>query len=125
MTLLQIAREQCSNFNPDGSCAGLDFDEHGKHFRFKAEKCVLSVRGVRCHFFEQCVVPMDRSALGPLPRKEWEECLANYRKASNVTSTKARTCPVCNERELEKGKQLCYVCRDGKRRETWRGQKGE
>jgi hypothetical protein len=122
MSPLQIAREQCSNFN-EGACSGLDFDDHSRHFRFRKAglPCLLCQRGVRCAFFETAVLPMDRSALKPAPRQSWEDGLREYRLACNVVNTaNRRICPVCKDRELEPRTRLCYVCRDKKRKATYR-----
>jgi len=122
-TYLQIAKQECSNYRDD-RCMGLDFDpKTGRHFHFRPGglPCLLATKGCRCTFFETAVMPMDRSALSPLNRQEWEDALKQYRKDSNVVTTKGkRICPECNERELEPHKRYCYVCRDKKRKETHR-----
>lgn len=75
MTPLQIAKTECSNYQSDGKCLGVDFDE----------------------------------------------AIKDYRRSANVgTSQGKRICPVCRDRELEKGHRFCYVCKATKRQETKR-----
>ena len=85
-------------------------------------KCVLALTGVRCEYFEECVMPMgstDWPGLGtPKEHQEFAEGVKQYQRSANVGSQKRRLCS-CG-RELEHGKQLCYVCRNQRRAETKR-----
>lgn len=57
MTPLQLAREECSNFRPDGSCLGIIYDGNARIVRACAKPhCVVHEK--RCQFFEDNILPM-------------------------------------------------------------------
>ncbi len=60
MTPLQFAKAQCCNYENDGTCTGVGYDNKGNPKRFSngKTKCVLSDPAVRCGFFEECVIRM-------------------------------------------------------------------
>ena len=118
-----IAVQECANYESDGSCAGLMLTDDLRTVQGKKyPKCLLGTPGIRCRYFEEAVMGMDRSALSEGNRRRWNEALRDYRVAANVPNPDAylRLCRLCHKRPLEPNKQLCYVCRDKKARETKR-----
>lgn len=58
VTPLQFAKEQCSNYQRDGSCLGMGIRDDGSGYSFgRKAKCVLDTKE-RCAFFEACVIRM-------------------------------------------------------------------
>lgn len=122
MKAIQLARDHCANMNQDGSCLGavIDDDLQIKACRPKPE-CVLVVPGVRCEYFEQCVIPMNSSDWAglqtPQQHIEFGKAVDEYRRAANVPSLKKRLCE-CGT-ELEPRKRYCYKCAKKHRRKSW------
>lgn len=124
MTPLQFARAECSNHHEDGSCQGLGIKDDGSIYSFGSKpKCVVGL-DQRCQFFEDCVIPIGTeltSARNVQVAKDRDEARKQYRRDSNApmaTTLNARACPQCNKRSLEKAKRLCYVCREGNRKQN-------
>ena len=121
MTPLQFAKEECSNYEATGACAGIGIRNDGSLYSFgRKARCVLSEKR-RCGFFEECVLPamQDTSTLvGQQRAKEHAEAVkiyawyGNQQLPESLKSSSGRVCPSCRKRELEPGKQLCYVCRE-------------
>lgn len=118
MTPLQMATRFCSNWEPHG-CEGINLViENGqvKNVRFRPSRlrCLVSDKGVRCVYFEECVMPMRCDK--PHLQQEIDEAVRTYRMACNISSlNQGRKCS-CG-RELEPRKQFCYVCKKERRRE--------
>lgn len=121
MTPLQFAKEQCANYRPEG-CAGIGIRDNGELYSFGAKpRCVLGTPGVRCSYFEECVMPMGSE--DPRVRAERNEAIRLYRVSSNAPKAPqelGRICPVCQRRELEPRRRLCYVCAAESRRKSQR-----
>jgi hypothetical protein len=124
MTPVQFAKEQCSNYQGDCSCLGMGINDDGTPRSFGAKpKCVLHDKG-RCQFFEDCVLPMGIDPVNKtneVRREEQQEAIKIYGRwhgtLNRITAKSGRVCPRCRKRELDSGKQLCYVCRDERRQE--------
>lgn len=121
VTPLQFAKEQCSNYQSDGSCLGMGIRDDGSPYCFgRKQKCVL-VDKERCKFFEECVLPMGIdpvNARNEQRLREKDEAIrlyaSDHEKSLGKVLSKGtgRLCPHCRKRELEPSKQLCYVCRE-------------
>lgn len=125
MTPLQAAKTHCANYQGDGSCLGVQLNDKLQPVQLiKHPKCVLALTGVRCGYFEESVIPMNRAdwpgLRTPQEHEDFADAVRHYQKSANVSSTKRRVCPECKERELEHSKRLCYVCRNKRRRATFR-----
>ena len=81
--------------------------------RFRKEDdttCFLAMDPIqRCRYYEECIIPMDRSALKPNPRRQWDEGIHAYKLATGCLKPK-RLCPQCRKHGLEPGKRLCLSC---------------
>lgn len=122
MTPLQVAKAHCANFQSDGSCLGTHLSDDLKTAKLiKNDRCVLGTKGVRCLYFEECVMPMNRAdwpgLKTPKEHQEFGEAIKAYQLASNVVSHKDRKCPDCG-RELEPRKRFCYVCSENRKQEA-------
>ncbi len=125
MTPLQAAKAHCANYQPDGTCLGVDIKDDGSLTRFQpaGRKCLLATAGQRCPYFEQCVMPMEiREWKSPLEQKDFAQAVYTYRIAADVSRQEKgkRICPTCNCRPLEPRKKYCYVCAEASRREATR-----
>lgn len=107
MTPLQFAKEQCSNYQPDGSCLGMGIRDDGSAYSFgRKPRCVLADRQ-RCLFFEECVLPTHRENL--ILRQQVADVKADYLHSIGVVH-KGRVCPQCQMRILEPRRRLCGHC---------------
>jgi hypothetical protein len=131
MTPLQFAAQECSNYEHDkdnlGACKGIGIRNNGSLYSFGAKpKCVLATPGVRCAFFEECVIPM---GIEDAHRHEARnQAVRVYRKATSAPKfahQAGRICPRCKTRELEPRRQFCYVCSEAKQREANRNRQRE
>src|SRR5512137_2786481 len=96
MTPLQIAREHCANWQCDGSCLGAMIDDDLQIRRCRPKpKCVVGTTGVRCQYFEECLLPMGRSIDNPNYRQQFEEGIQQYRLANKMPDPEKRPCPGC------------------------------
>lgn len=127
MTPFQFAKEQCSNFN-NGACAGIGIKDDGSAYCFGAKPaCVLGTRGVRCEYFEQCVLPMDIepcNARNIIRRQEQQDMAKMYRRETGAAKPGGHTgriCPQCQHRELEPRRRLCYECASQNKRQAKHG----
>lgn len=124
MTPLQWAKAECANYTQSGGCAGIGIHDDGTLFGFGSKpKCVLA-SGLRCIYFEECVLPMGietNTAQGIIRDKHRNEARKLYRQSlphALPEMSVHRICPVCNKRELEKGQRLCSDCKVERRREA-------
>ena len=128
MTPRQIATLHCANHKPDGSCLGavIEDDLHIRVCRPRPTCCV-GTPGVRCGYFEQCVLPMNSGdwpgLKTPKQHQDFAEAIHEYQRAANVPSAKARVC-ACG-RGLEPRHRMCYQCRRARvlenKRKWWNG----
>ncbi len=125
MTPRQAAEAHCANWKNGGDCAGMDFDASGKHTAFRPRgRCWLGDPIKRCPYFEECVMPMGRADWPGLntakEHQDFDEALAQYRKAVLLVNPNQRLCPECRLRPLEPFKRLCYICRDKHEKQSQR-----
>lgn len=114
MTPLQFAREQCANYEHDGSCKGIGIRDDGSLYMFgKKPACVLAQR-VPCAYFEQCVLPMGielsnaRNVQREKDRIEAKDLYARF--APNYSKGTDRKCKECNQRPVAPRHSLCSIC---------------
>jgi hypothetical protein len=121
MTLLQIAREQCANWRSDGKgCLGAIIDDDLQIRRCcPRPTCLMSVAGQRCRYFEDCVMPMERSIENPVYRQAFEEAVRLYRVAAKLPYADERPCPVCG-RPMEPRRRFCHACARARHRANQR-----
>jgi len=94
MTALQLAKSECANHEPDGTCLGVNIRDDGSQvmMRHAGERCLVA-RGERCRYFEDTVLPlveMTRDA----------KRLAELTEAENDYEEK---CHGPGERDMERG----------------------
>ena len=116
-----IADQECANHNSNGSCLGAIIDDDLMIRKCCPKpKCLLGTRGVRCEYFEQCVMPMGRTSLSPLDHEEWDKAIREYKRAGNVPGANRGTiCKRCGKR-AEPRRQYCYICAEWLTREKKR-----
>lgn len=114
MTPLQFAREQCANFEYDGSCAGIGIKHDGLIFMFGIKPACLLASKQPCRYFEECVLPMGIelcNAVNVQREKERQEAIHLYAKfAPNYSKTSGRKCKECHQRTVAPRRSLCSVC---------------
>ncbi len=111
MTPLQIAREHCANWRKDGKgCLGAIIDDDLQIRRcYPRPTCLLAVAGQRCHYFEECVMPMGRSIENPVCRQSFEEAVRGYQLTVKLPYARERPCPVCR-RPMKPRRRFCHAC---------------
>ena len=117
---LQVARSHCANYD-QGACLGLYYNRHLSISACKPlPKCLLCGPIQRCLYFEEVVMrvtvePSNSHAI-------FNQAIREYRLATGLLTSEKdqRTCPNCSQRALEKGKKLCYVCREKRRKQTYK-----
>jgi cytochrome c5 len=118
MTPLQAAKAHCANYQPDGSCLGIyyndDLSTDKSRYR-PCESCLLA-DGKRCEYFEEVIIPMRMSretaqAKGRAEKKEQAVAayLAQHKLRSGKTIAK-RVCLYCRRVELEGLAKYCERC---------------
>lgn len=118
-----MARDFCANFKPEG-CLGVGLELVNGEFKNvrlwpARPNCLLEKAGVRCSYFEECVMPTKIDISKPRLKAEIEEAVRDYRLAANVPApSDARKCE-CG-RELEPRKQFCYVCKAKRKKDQTR-----
>ena len=129
MTPLQFAKENCANYQTNGSCLGMGIRDDLSQYSFgKKPRCVLA-NNQPCQYFEECVLPVGSdktTARGVVLATHRDEAAKLYRLTSGsltVSALSKRLCPECNKRPLEPYKRLCYECRASKRLASDRNQK--
>ena len=125
MTPLQIARLHCANYEGDGSCLGIMLSKDLAPVRtMRHEKCKVGTPGVRCLYFEESVLPMNRAdwpeLQPPKQHADFAEAARTYEVVANVPSQRSRGGRKCAcGRELEPRRRMCCECRlEARRRAT-------
>lgn len=114
MTPLQFAKEQCANYENDGSCAGIGIKDDLTAYIFsKKPACCLANREP-CQYFQECVLPMGielcnaRNVQREKDRQEAEFLYARF--APHFSKNSARKCKECKTRPVAPRHSLCSVC---------------
>ena len=130
MTPYQLARLECSNYQPGGSCLGIQPEglTDPSVPMVPLDQCLLSLKPVKpCRYFEKCVLPLadqPDSAGGRIDgdkRAGWIEArnLYPFTLAKDARRTKLRTCPDCDG-PLAKRQRVCEKCQKKRRNESYR-----
>ena len=126
MTILQVAKAHCANFD-QGKCLGVYYnDDLTSQACRPLPQCLLTEPAQRCSYFEDVVmrITVDQSSPSGVKRKaEFDEAARQYRVATGLLKSendKSRPCPDCKQRPLEEGKKFCYVCREKRRKQTFK-----
>lgn len=79
MTALQLAKQECANYESDGTCNGLDIRPDGTLFAMDCigEKCLIA-RGERCRYFEDAVLYMKNVTRDEKERDQLEDAEHDY-----------------------------------------------
>jgi hypothetical protein len=118
MTPLKAAKAHCANYQPDGSCLGIYYNDDLSIDRSRyrpCEKCLLA-QGKRCEYFEEIIVPMRMSretgeAKAQADKKE--AAVTTYLKLHKLIPSKTeakRMCLQCRKVEVEGKAKYCEGC---------------
>jgi hypothetical protein len=117
MTALQAAKAHCANYQPDGSCLGIyyndDLSVDWSRYR-PCDKCLLAEEE-RCAYFEEIILPMRLER--PVEAKSFASAVSAYQRTHKLQSLQ-RFCPECGKAPLLARQRLCADCRAKHRRET-------
>jgi hypothetical protein len=119
MTVLQVARGECSNCDSAGNCAGIGIADDLRCYMFRRPgKCYLAEQPIRrCVYFEQCVAPLAKKRAQPASTQEQQRAAASLVKGvhayemavMSVPTAKYAKCKGCNRR-VYPPKRLCGKC---------------
>jgi hypothetical protein len=118
MTPLQAAKAHCANYQPDGSCLGIYYNDDLSIDRSRCrpcEKCLLA-EGKRCEYFEEIIVPMRMSretAEAKAQADKKEAVVTAYLKLHKLIPSKMeakKMCLQCRKVEVEGIARFCDKC---------------
>jgi hypothetical protein len=118
MTSLQAAKAHCANYQPDGSCLGIYYNDDLSidPSRYEPLPSCLLAKGERCSYFEEIILPMRLAR--PDEAKALAKAVNAYRELHELQGQ--RFCPHCGETPLLAKQRVCTSCRAKRRRETHR-----
>jgi hypothetical protein len=126
MTPLQAAKSHCANYQPDGSCLGVyyndDLSVDSSRYR-PCDRCLLADHK-RCEYFEEIIVPMRMSretAEAKAQADKKEAAVNTYLKLHKLIPTKIeakRMCLQCRRVEVEGIARFCGKCALVRKRES-------
>jgi len=127
MTPLKFAKDECANFNPDGSCLGVrpeDLVDSGQRKQLgPRDKCLLYDKTKRCLYFEEVILPLaDKPAPVDEPGLQLKRQAARlfYLETRNLIipdESNKRRCDCGNP--LEFGKRFCQECLTNRNKECF------
>ena len=82
MRPITMARQECANFEADGTCLGIDIKGDGKLVRFRPEEERCDVASHRCVYFEEAVQPMADTSSDPATARQYAEARIIYLKTA-------------------------------------------
>jgi hypothetical protein len=122
MTPLQAAKAHCANYQPDGSCLGMYYNDDLSvdWSRYEPRARCLIADCLNCPYFEETVLPQAPASVSAAYVRTLPE--------GTVTSIKnnqhiKRRCPSCRKRFLEPHKQYCRICAKERKRASYRNSK--
>ena len=120
MTPLQAAKAQCPNYQADGSCLGIYYNDDLSVDRSRYlpyPRCLLA-EGLPCPYFEECVMPYrpDRRAW-PKQAAALDKAMHAYRtRIQGVQVAIKRLCRACRKCEVTGVKRFCQTCAEKRER---------
>lgn len=131
MTPLQAAKEHCPNYQSDGSCLGIYYNDDLSVDRSRYRPCArcLLAQGKRCDYFEEIIVPMRMSretAEAKARADKKDAAVKTYLNSHNLISSKTsakRMCLGCRRVEVEGRARFCHKCAGRRKRESYRKSK--
>jgi hypothetical protein len=120
MTPLQAARAHCANYQADGSCLGIYYNDDLSVDLLKHRPCArcLLADGKRCEYFEECVMPMriDRVKHPKEATAFGEACYEYQVNTQGAPSAIKRLCRACRKCEVVGLKRFCRTCAEKRER---------
>ena len=122
-----LAKLECANMLPDGSCLGIkpeDLVDSGQEKLASPKgKCLLLLKK-RCRYFEDAVLPLANDPPSSYKPGELQECRERYYAMMGIPrkSPTVRTCPDCGA-ALAKRQRFCARCsskRERGRKKEWK-----
>ena len=106
MTSLQAAKAHCANYQPDGSCLGVYYNDNLTPRRGKAlPKCLLA-NCQACPYFEQIVLPQVSPSVAEQYRKSLPADAVSFVRPQRSI----KLCRECKKHEVEPRKRYCPTC---------------
>jgi Zn finger protein HypA/HybF involved in hydrogenase expression len=108
MMPLQGAKAHCANYQPDGSCLGIYYNDDLSVDWSRYEpipKCLLGNCDA-CPYFEEIVLPQVPASIG----EQYRKSLPAGAKTTVRPRRGIKLCPDCHKRELEPRQRYCATC---------------
>jgi hypothetical protein len=120
MTPLQAAKAHCANYQSDGSCLGMYYNDDLSvdHSKYRpCARCLLA-DGKRCEYFEECVMPMPIDRVKhPKEAAGFAAACHEYRRSiQGAPSAIKRLCRACRKCEVVGLKRFCGTCAEKRER---------
>ena len=123
MTPLQVAKQECANYEGAGTCVGVGIRDDGSLYRFRREggKCWLAPGPdgaiARCPYFEECIAPLAKARARNAATEEQKRAAARLVEGVQayeaavlpVPTAKYAKCKGC-QRDVIAPKRLCEQC---------------
>jgi hypothetical protein len=119
MTPLQAAKRHCANYQPDGSCLGVYYNDDVSvdwSRYLPLPKCVIGSCEA-CPYFEEIVLPQVPASVAEEYSKSLPAAAATTVRPQRQAK---RMCAECRKREVAPRKKYCPACARGKQREAAR-----
>lgn len=128
MTPLQAAKEHCANYQANGSCLGIYYNDDlsiDKSRYRPCAKCLLA-ECKRCDYFEEIIIPMRMSretAEAKARADKKDTAVKAYLNVHNLGSNKRsakRMCLDCRKAPIEGRARFCHKCAEKRKRKSFR-----
>jgi hypothetical protein len=128
VTPLQAAKEHCANYQRNGSCLGIYYNNDLSVDRSRYRPCAncLLAQGKRCGYFEEVIAPMTMSretAEAKMRADKKDSAVKTYLKSHNLVSSKThakRMCLDCRKVQVEGRARFCHKCAERRKRRAYR-----
>ncbi len=79
----QLAKEECANYDGGGCRNIIILDDLTNHVGPRLERCLL-LDGQKCHYFEECILPMKDFTKDARKEKMMKDAAAAYKMSSTA-----------------------------------------
>ena len=119
MTPVGAAKTHCANYQADGSCLGVYYNDDLSVDRSHYAPCTtcLVAEEKRCAYFEEIIVTMRLEQ--PADANALASAVGTYQRKHKLQPVQ-RLCPKCGEEPLQARQKFCATCRVQNRRQSHR-----
>lgn len=122
MTPHQMAKRECANLLPDGSCLGVRAEDLGRHAGPLTPLAACALAEKRpCDYFEKCVLPLAASKPEYVSAAQAYLLLTQAQATSGTLAAASamRACGACGQ-PVPKRRRFCDACKRTRRKDNTR-----